>query len=605
MREEREARREQLRAIVLHELAHLRARDIPLHWLHTLACAAHWFNPLAHIGARAWMRFREEAADECAIAWLGRRDATAATEYGEAFVEALKHSRTFSLPLGALAVGESNKNLKQRMIMILNHAQKTPCVALALALTIGLAAATAFLPMRAAAPQPAATKAASAQPKAGATNPDDVLLKNGIALRELGRDAEARAAFEEAIAINPKNAPCLNNLGNYEFLAGRYAESKKYYQRAIDADPEFAEAWYDLGNAIVALGQSSGGATFEAAMREAEQHYRHALKLDPDLTLAADNLGRLLRAMNRPDEAAVYLKKINEGKNSRQAEAGGVGTAKADSSTAPRQNDIFVGGTIAISSDISDIGHLFDLKDLDQIPQEKGIRAKPVYPSEMKRQGISGAVTVFFIVDANGDVRGATVTKSTNPEFETPAIEAVRQWKFRPGRKDGKIVATALQIPIAFNLGDKAPDPQPDGAKTGSSSEVTVPMPPPIVDQPDSSTVKVPADYFGGPVLKSLGQIFDLKDLDSPPMERGIRATPVYPAEMKRQGISGKVTLSFIIDDNGHTRDITVHDSTNREFETPAIQAVQQWKFRPGRKDGKAVATRLQIPIAFNLRDKD
>ena len=148
---------QKLRAVLLHELAHFRSLDIPLHWLQTLACAAHWFNPFAHAGTRAWMRFREEAADETAIAWLGGRDGREATEYGEALVEVLKHSRTFSLPLGALAMGESNKNLKQRMIMILNHAQKTPRVLLALALAIGIAGVAALLPVRAADPQPAAT----------------------------------------------------------------------------------------------------------------------------------------------------------------------------------------------------------------------------------------------------------------------------------------------------------------------------------------------------------------------------------------------------------------------------------------------------------------
>jgi len=154
---------EKLRAVLLHELAHVRSLDIPLHWLQTLACAAHWFNPFAHAGVRAWMRFREEAADETAIAWLGGRDGREATEYGEALVEVLKHSRTFSLPLGALAMGESNKNLKQRMIMILNHAQKTPCAALALALFIGLVGITALLPVRADSP-PAATADATDNP---------------------------------------------------------------------------------------------------------------------------------------------------------------------------------------------------------------------------------------------------------------------------------------------------------------------------------------------------------------------------------------------------------------------------------------------------------
>lgn len=138
--------REKLRAVLLHELAHFHALDIPLHWLQTLACAVNWFNPFAHLGARAWMLFREEAADECAIAWLG---AERAEDYGEAFVEALKHSRKFSLPLGAFVVGEVNQNLKHRMIMITKYTQKTPRVLLAAVLTVVIAATAACLPLRA------------------------------------------------------------------------------------------------------------------------------------------------------------------------------------------------------------------------------------------------------------------------------------------------------------------------------------------------------------------------------------------------------------------------------------------------------------------------
>jgi protein TonB len=43
--------------------------------------------------------------------------------------------------------------------------------------------------------------------------------------------------------------------------------------------------------------------------------------------------------------------------------------------------------------------------------------------------------------------------------------------------------------------------------------------------------------------------------------------------------------------------------STNPEFEMAALQAVNKWKFRPGRKGGRAVPTRMQLPISFNLKD--
>jgi len=86
-------------------------------------------------------------------------------------------------------------------------------------------------------------KAQSDTPKAVEPEPlkslDSMFLDMGLVLHKDGRDAEAREAFEDALLYNPRNAPCLSNLGNYEFLDGNYAGAKEYYQQAVDADPNF------------------------------------------------------------------------------------------------------------------------------------------------------------------------------------------------------------------------------------------------------------------------------------------------------------------------------------------------------------------------------
>ena len=41
--------------------------------------------------------------------------------------------------------------------------------------------------------------------------------------------------------------------------------------------------------------------------------------------------------------------------------------------------------------------------------------------------------------------------KSTNPSFDRPAIEAVRQWKFEPGTRNGERVAFKMRVPITFS----------------------------------------------------------------------------------------------------------------------------------------------------------
>ena len=82
-----------------------------------------------------------------------------------------------------------------------------------------------------------------------------------------------------------------------------------------------------------------------------------------------------------------------------------------------------------------------------------------------------------------------------------------------------------------------------------------------------------------------------------------VQPQPVYPYEMRRAGITGEVNVGFIVDSNGDVRDAYVINSTHREFEVPAVQAVSKWKFRPGRRSGKAVNTRMSVPIVFSFSE--
>lgn len=78
----------------------------------------------------------------------------------------------------------------------------------------------------------------------------------------------------------------------------------------------------------------------------------------------------------------------------------------------------------------------------------------PDYPENMKRQGVSGVVAVSIVIDEKGAVLNASVAKSSQSEFEAPALEAVKKWKFKPAQKDGAPVKMKVTIPIRFNLED-------------------------------------------------------------------------------------------------------------------------------------------------------
>ena len=126
------------------------------------------------------------------------------------------------------------------------------------------------------------------------------------------------------------------------------------------------------------------------------------------------------------------------------------------------------------------------------------------------------------------------------------------------------------------------------------------PPPPPGVEQAKGLVTIPPARPAG--FGRGLGQIFDISQLDQIPVAR-VQPQPVYPYEMRRAGITGEVNVGFIVDSNGDVRDGYVINSTHREFEVPAVQAVSKWKFRPGRRSGKAVNTRMSVPIVFSFSE--
>lgn len=95
--------------------------------------------------------------------------------------------------------------------------------------------------------------------------------------------------------------------------------------------------------------------------------------------------------------------------------------------------------------------------------------------------------------------------------------------------------------------------------------------------------------------------VFDIQDLDEQPKPL-IRSAPRYPSQLKRMGVQGKVWIIFIVDENGNTGKARVIESAHPEFSESAIEAVQSWKFEPGKKGGKAVKTRVRIPLSFSIR---
>jgi TonB family protein len=84
-------------------------------------------------------------------------------------------------------------------------------------------------------------------------------------------------------------------------------------------------------------------------------------------------------------------------------------------------------------------------------------KRNPGYTEEARRAKLSGSVTLKLIVDKEGMARNIQVVQSLGMGLDEKAIEAVRQWKFRPGQKDGQPVNEIVTVEVNFRLLDRPP----------------------------------------------------------------------------------------------------------------------------------------------------
>ncbi len=77
-----------------------------------------------------------------------------------------------------------------------------------------------------------------------------------------------------------------------------------------------------------------------------------------------------------------------------------------------------------------------------------------------------------------------------------------------------------------------------------------------------------------------------------------------YTSEAMRQMIEGEVVLDVVVKSDGEVGDVTVKQSLDAVYglDQEAIKAMKQWRFKPGTKDGKAVAVRVDVKMRFTLK---
>ena len=105
-----------------------------------------------------------------------------------------------------------------------------------------------------------------------------------------------------------------------------------------------------------------------------------------------------------------------------------------------------------ITASGGNVDALFSIADLDQKPRAI-YQPGPTLNKEM-RANTPATVYIIFVVDKDGRVTDPKVQKSTSPIFDRSALNAVKKWKFEPGKSGGKAVRFRMRVPVTFPKGN-------------------------------------------------------------------------------------------------------------------------------------------------------
>lgn len=177
----------------------------------------------------------------------------------------------------------------------------------------------------------------------------------------------------------------------------------------------------------------------------------------------------------------------------------------------------------------------------------------PIYPAEAKTQSVSGVVVLHALISKTGTVEDLKVV--SGPEMLTAsAIDAVKQWTYKPYLLNGEPTAVETTITVNYNLG---------GAT-----------------QPGQGPVRVSSGVIAGNILT--------------------KVNPVYPADAKADHISGSVVLHAIISKTGSIESLNVI-SGPKALMTSALDAVKQWTYKPYLLNGNSTEVETTITVNYSL----
>jgi protein TonB len=85
-------------------------------------------------------------------------------------------------------------------------------------------------------------------------------------------------------------------------------------------------------------------------------------------------------------------------------------------------------------------------------PSELLRRVDPVYPDSVRRKATAGIGIFELVINEQGRICAVRVLRGLRPAIDRAMVDAVRQWTFRPARRNGKPVAVAYVVTVRLEV---------------------------------------------------------------------------------------------------------------------------------------------------------
>jgi TonB family protein len=284
-------------------------------------------------------------------------------------------------------------------------------------------------------------------------------------------------------------------------------------------------------------------------------------------------------------------------------------------------------------------------------------KQEPQYSDEARIANMEGAVVLALVVSEDGVPSNIHVTRSLGLGLDENAVRTVTGWRFKPGMKEGKAVPVLANVSVSFRLLlddnawrlTRASFATPAGV---SRPVISKAMYPPSSGPVENATVKLSMDIDEKGIPANIhamessdpkwesevnelmrGWRFEpgIKDghpvtvpatlefkrgnenaLRNPPPQGayqlggGVTAPaviykvePAYSEKARVARLEGKVVLIAVVTPEGQPTEIRVVRSLGLGLDEQAVEAVKQWRFSPGMKDGNPVAVQITIEVNF------